>query len=141
MFDKLSAIEKTYLELQEQLYDPAIATDQTLSREVNKKLMSMQDAYDLFQLYKKADAQKKEAEDLLATESDTEMLAMAKEQLAEAQQTLPDIEEKLKVALIPKDPNDDKNIFLEIRPAAGGDEAGLFAAELLKAYMLYAQAQ
>jgi peptide chain release factor 1 len=123
MFDKLSSIEKTYLELQAQLYDPAIATDQTLSREINKKLMGMQEAYDLFQLYKKADAEKKEAEEILANESDPEMLTMAKEQLTAAQQSLPDIEEKLKVALIPKDPNDDKNIFLEIRPGAGGDEA------------------
>lgn len=67
------------------------------------------------------------------------MVEMAKEQLNEANTQLADLEEKLKIALLPKDPNDDKNIFLEIRPAAGGDEAGLFAAELLKAYMLYAQ--
>ncbi|CAG0906718.1 unnamed protein product [Darwinula stevensoni] len=78
----------------------------------------MQDAYNLFQEYKKADAQKKEAEELLATESDPDMIALAKEQLAAAQQDLPRIEEDLKVALIPKDPNDDKDIFLEIRPAA-----------------------
>ena len=141
MFDKLVSIEKAYLELQWQMYDPVIATDQTKSREINKKIMSMQAAYDLFQLYKKADSQKKEAEELLATETDPEMLALAKEQLYAAQQQLPEIEENLKVALSPKDPNDDKNIFLEIRPAAGGDEAWLFAAELLKWYMLYAQTQ
>jgi len=141
MFDKLQSIEKTYLDLQQQLYDPAIATDQAKAKEINQKLMNLEDAYNLFQEYKKADGQKKEAEELLNTESDPDMIALAKEQLAAAQQDLPRIEEELKIALLPRDPNDDKNIYLEIRPAAGWDEAWLFAAELLKAYMLYAQNQ
>lgn len=141
MFDKLEWIEKTYLDLQNQMYDPAIATDQQKAREINKKLLDMEESFHLYQAYKKVIAQKKEAEELMATETDPDMLALAKEQLNEAQAQIPDIEEKLKVALIPKDPNDDKNIFFEIRPAAGWDEAWLFAAELLKAYMLYAQIQ
>lgn len=141
MFDKLEWIEKTYLDLQNQMYDPEIATNQQKAREINKKLLDMEESFHLYQAYKKASAQKKEAEEIMATETDADMLALAKEQFSAAQWELPEIEEKLKVALLPKDPNDDKNIFFEIRPAAGGDEAWLFAAELLKAYMLYAQIQ
>ena len=141
MFDKLEWIEKTYLDLQNQMYDPEIATNQQKAREINKKLLDMEESFHLYQAYKKASAQKKEAEEIMATETDADMLALAKEQFSAAQSELPEIEEKLKVALLPKDPNDDKNIFFEIRPAAGGDEAWLFAAELLKAYMLYAQIQ
>jgi len=132
MFDKLQSIEDSYLELQQKMYDPVIATDLAQSREINKKLMALEEAYQLYQIYKKIVGAKSEAEQLLASETDSDVLEMAKEQLNTAQSQLPDIEERLKVALIPKDPNDDKNIFLEIRPGAGGDEAGLFAAELLK---------
>ncbi len=141
MFDKLQWIEQAYQKLQDQLYDPVIGSDQNKAREINKKLMALEESYNLYQIYKKLDAQKKEAEAMLASETDTDMIALAQEQLDNALQEIPEIEDKLKVALLPKDPNDDKDIFLEIRPAAGGDEAGLFAAELLKWYMLYAQKQ
>lgn len=141
MFDKLQWIENTYLSLQQKLYDPEIWSDPKQAREINKKMLSMEEAYNLFQIYKKLDAQKKEAEVLLQTETDADMASLAQEQLDDALEQIPEIEEKLKVALLPKDPNDDKDIFLEIRPAAWWDEAWLFAAELLKAYMLYAQKQ
>lgn len=139
MLDKLLQIESTYKNIQEQLMDPETLSDQKKLIELNKKSQSLQEAYDLFQEYKKYTGQKKEAEDIINNESDADMLEMAKDQLSEANDKIAELEEKLKVALLPKDPNDDKDIFLEIRPAAGGDEAGLFAAELLKAYMLYAQ--
>ncbi len=141
MLDKLQSIEKTYLDLQAQLYDPIVATDQKLAREINKKLLNLEEAFNLFQIYKKVDSQKKEAESMLASETDDEMITLAKAELDDALSKIPELEEKLKVALLPKDPNDDKDVFLEIRPAAGWDEAWLFAAELLKAYMLYAQNQ
>lgn len=139
MLDKLLQIEANYNSIQEQLMDPETLSDQKKLIELNKKSQSLQEAYDLFQQYKKYIAQKKEAEEILNNESDADMLEMAKDQLSEANDALAELEDQLKVALLPKDPNDDKDIFLEIRPAAGGDEAGLFAAELLKAYMLYAQ--
>jgi peptide chain release factor 1 len=82
-------------------------------------MLALEESFNLFQIYKKLDSQKKEAEALLASETDADMVALAQEQLNGALQEMPDIEEKLKVALIPKDPNDDKDIFLEIRPAAG----------------------
>jgi peptide chain release factor 1 len=80
-----------------------------------------------------------EAKSILDEESDEEMIEMAKEQRKEAESQLYEIEEKLKIALLPQDPNDDKNIFLEIRPAAGGDESALFGSELLKMYLAFAQ--
>lgn len=141
MIETLENIEKTYQDLQQQLYDPEVATDQKKVIAISKKSQSLEEAHQLYQQYKKALDEQKEAQDILSNESDEEMLALAKEQLAAAQQEIPWLEEKIKIALLPKDPNDDKDIFLEIRPAAWWDEAGLFAAELLKAYMLYAQTQ
>lgn len=132
MLDKLLQIEANYNSIQQQLMDPDVLSDQKRLIELNKKSQSLQEAYDLFQTYKKYVAEKKEAEEILNNEQDSDMVEMAKEQLSTANEEIGKLEEQLKVALLPKDPNDDKNIFLEIRPAAGGDEAGLFAAELLK---------
>lgn len=139
MLDKLLQIEQTYKDIQEQLMDPDNLSNQEKLIGLNRKSQSLQEAYDLFQNYKKYTAQKKEAEEILGQESDKDMIEMAEDQLHDANEKIEELEGKLKIALLPKDPNDDKNIFLEIRPAAGGDEAGLFAAELLKAYMLFAQ--
>lgn len=97
----------------------------------------MQNIYDLIQAYKSAYQQNKEAQEMINTEKDPEIIEMAKEQLKESDIALQDLDKKITVELLPKDPNDDKNIFLEIRPAAGGDEAGLFATELLKMYLGY----
>lgn len=141
MLETLEALEKSYQDLQQQLYDPEIVSDQQKVIAISKKVQGLEEAHQLYQEYKKVSSEQKEAEEIIATESDGDMIALAKEQLSAAQEQIPALEEKIKIALLPKDPNDDKNIFLEIRPAAGGDEAGLFAAELLKAYMLYAQTQ
>jgi len=138
MLDKLANIEKKYLELRDQMMDPEIISDTQKSIQLNKDLSAMQEIYDLYQEYKKAHQQKKDAQEMIDTEQDSEMLEMAKEQLKEAESTIQDLDIKIKVALLPKDPNDDKNIYLEIRPAAWGDEAGLFATELLKMYLGYA---
>ena len=135
MLDKLSSIERKYLELREQSMDSAIISDTKRSIQINKEVSSLQCLYDLIQEYKKARQDESEAQEMIDTETDFEMVDMAKEQLKEAQLTLEDLDTKIKIALLPKDPNDEKNIFLEIRPAAGGDEAGLFAAELLKMYL------
>jgi peptide chain release factor 1 len=138
MLDKLSNIEKKYLELREQSMDSEIISDNKRSIAINKEISSLQNIYDLIQAYKKAHQQKKEAQEMIDTERDFEMIDMAKEQLKESEAIIEDLDQKIKIALLPKDPNDEKNIFLEIRPAAGGDEAGLFATELLKMYLGYA---
>lgn len=140
MIETLEAIEKTYQDLQQQLYDPAVATDQQKVITISKKVQSLEQAHTLYQEYKKLLSEQKEAEEIISGETDEDMISLAREQLIAAQEQIPELEEKIKIALLPKGPNDDKDIFLEIRPAAWGDEAGLFAAELLKAYMLYAQA-
>lgn len=138
MLDKLANIEKRYLELREQSMDSEIISDTKRSIAINKEISSLQDIYDLIQTYKQADQQHKEAQEMINTEKDAEMIEMAKEQLKESESLIEELDKKIKVALLPKDPNDDKNIFLEIRPAAGGNEAGLFAAELLRMYLGYA---
>ncbi len=138
MLDKLSNIEKRYLELRGQSMDPEIISDQKKSIIINKEISNLQDIFDLIQSYKKYNEQVKWAKEIINNESDAEMIEMAKEELKEADAQLAILEQKIKIELLPKDPNDDKNIFLEIRPAAGGDEAGLFAAELLKMYLGYA---
>ncbi len=121
------------------MMDPEVVSDLDKTRKIAKQMSNLEEVYTLFQDYKVFVANRDEAKEILSVEKDAEMIDMAKEQLSEATSSIEEYEQKIKVALLPKDPNDDKNIFLEIRPAAGGDEAGLFAAELLRAYILYAQ--
>lgn len=118
--------------------DPATMADMTRYITINKELSSLKEVYDLAVTYRKYSDQISEAKEILANESDADMIEMAKEELAAAEMELPQLDQRIKLALLPKDPNDDKNIYLEIRPAAGGDEAGLFAAELLRMYLGYA---
>ena len=103
--------------------DAEIISDNKKSIAINRELSSLQKIYDLIQAYKKAHQQKKEAQDMIDTERDFEIIDMAKEQLKESEILIDDLDRRIKIELLPKDPNDDKNIFLEIRPAAGGDEA------------------
>ena len=138
MLEKLGNIEKRYLELREQSMDADVISDNKKSIAINKEISSLQDIYDLIQKYKQANKQHKDAQEMIDWETDHELIDMAKEQLKESEQILEDLDQKIKIELLPKDPNDDKNIFLEIRPAAGGNEAWLFAAELLKMYLGYA---
>lgn len=138
MLDKLANIEKKYLDLRDQSMDPETLSDQKKSIQINKELANMQDLYDLIQEYRKYENQLAWSKEIIANESDADMIDMAKEELKEAENQLGILDQKIKIALLPKDPNDDKDIYLEIRPAAGGDEAGLFGAELLKMYLGYA---
>ncbi|MFA7717812.1 MAG: peptide chain release factor 1 [Candidatus Absconditabacterales bacterium] len=138
MLDKLANIEKKYLDLREQSMNPEIISDQKKSIQINKEISNMQEIYELIQECRKYEAQVTGAKEIIGNESDPEMLEMAKEELKEGENKLEDLDQKIKIALLPKDPNDDKDIFLEIRPAAGGDEAGLFGAELLRMYLGYA---
>lgn len=141
MIEQLSTIEAKYLDLKAQMMDEAVYSDLAKMRAVSKAVSDMEDAYQIAVAYRQAHSELTESNEILATESDPDFVEMAKEQLFAAQEKIAQLEEEFKIAMLPKDPNDDKNIFLEIRPAAGGDEAGLFASELLKCYMLYAQKQ
>lgn len=139
MFDKLEAIELRYNEVLEELSRSDTAGDQKRF----KKLMKEQsDLTEIVESYRKYKAAKKAIEDsleILDTESDEEMKELAKEELQTAKKDLEAIEETLKIQLLPKDENDDKNVVMEIRAGAGGDEAALFAAELYRMYCRFAE--
>lgn len=139
MLDKLQAIINKYETLRDQSLQPEIFEDMEKAKKINKELAGLETTYNLATAYKKALETEKNAQEMLATESDPDLLEMAKEELDSARTEIETLDHQLKIALLPKDPNDDKNIYLEIRPAAGGDEAGLFAAELLKMYLNFAQ--
>lgn len=141
MNEQLTNVINKYNHLKEQMMDESVYSDLQKTREINKELSDLTDAYEVATALRQALAEREEANEIINTESDPDFLEMAKDQLNAANENITKLEEEFKFTLLPKDPNDDKNIFLEIRPAAGGDEAGLFAAELLKCYMLYAQKQ
>ncbi len=138
MIEKLQTIEKKYLQLQEQVMDPAIMSDMKKYVALNKEIANLKESYDLSVAYIKCHNQIKEAKEIIEHETDEEMVAMAQEELDQAKSQIEDLEQKIKIALLPTDPNDDKDVYLEIRPAAWWDEAWLFATELLKMYLGYA---
>ena len=139
MIEKLNWIIEKYEELMAKSISPEVVADPKESIKINKEISNMQERYDLAKEYTTLWNQLEEAKEILNTESDEEMLEIAKEQKKESEEKLAEVEGKLKIALLPQDPNDDKNIFLEIRPAAWWDEAALFGAELLKMYLAFAQ--
>ena len=139
MIEKLNWIIEKYEELMAKSISPEVIADPKESIKINKEISSMQERYDLAKEYTTLWKQLEEAKEILNTESDEEMLEIAKEQKKDSEEKLTEVEGKLKIALLPQDPNDDKNIFLEIRPAAWWDEAALFGAELLKMYLSFAQ--
>jgi len=139
MFDKLEDLLQRYEELQNELSDPNVVNDQARFRKLMKE---QNDLADIVAEYKRYKQTKQDIEDSLAMleeESDEDMREMAKEELSEAKNRLEECEQNLKILLIPKDPNDDKNVIVEIRAGAGGDEAALFAAELYRMYAKYVE--
>ncbi len=139
MLDKLQTIITKYESLREQSLQPEIFENMEKAKKINKELSNLEATYNLALAYKKALETEQNAQEMLANESDPDLLEMAKEELENAREEIETLDHQLKIALLPKDPNDDKNIYLEIRPAAWGDEAGLFASELLKMYLTFAQ--
>ncbi len=139
MADKLEQIATTYERLQQQMLDPALSNNPKQMMTINKEMKQLEDAYNLHQKLKQCEADKLDAKQTLSSETDPDIIELAKAQLADAETQEMQLQEELKMALLPKDPNDDKNIFLEIRPAAGGDEAWLFGEELLRMYLRYAE--
>ena len=139
MFDKLEDLLHHYEELMNTLSEPDVANDPSRFRKLMKEQSDLQPIVDAYKEYK---ACKQTIEDSLAIldeESDEEMRELAKEELNEAKSRLGELEQKLKILLLPKDPNDDKNVIVEIRAGAGGEEAALFAAEIYRMYVHYAE--
>ena len=122
------------------LMDPDIGSDIKKMTEVTKEQASLQAAYDLYQEYKEIEAGIEDAKEL-AKESDPEIKEMAKLELAELEEKFPEIIKKLEIELVPKDPNDNKDVIMEIRGAAGGDEGNIFAGDLYRMYVKYAESQ
>ena len=138
MFDRLEAMARRYEDITMELGEPDVAADQNRFRSLMKEQSDILPILEEFQKYKNCKATIADSEELLGAESDDDMREMLKEELAAAKEELPEIEKKLKILMLPKDPNDDKNVIVEIRAGAGGDEAALFAADMYRVYTRYA---
>lgn len=141
MFDRLDDILIHYEELMQELNNPSVAEDQKRFRKLMKEQADLADLVEAYTQYKKAKQAVEDSLALLEEENDEEMREMAKEELSNAKKRIEELEQELKILLLPKDPNDDKNIILEIRAGAGGDEAALFASQLYRMYVNYAESQ
>jgi peptide chain release factor 1 len=141
MFDKLDDVESRFEEVQMQLQDPSIASDQARYRGLMKESASLTEIVAAYRRYRDVKSQVADTKHILENESDAELRQMAKDDMPALERERTELEERLKLLLIPRDPNDEKNIVLEIRAGAGGDEAGLFAQQLFNAYAHYASDQ
>lgn len=141
MFEKLAQIEKSYEELTEQISQPEFMSDMTAYARLMKQHRSLGEIVEKYRDVRKMTEDLQGAKDLAAAADDDEMREMAAMEIAEIEEKLPSAEEALKLLLVPKDPNDEKNVILEIRAGTGGDEATLFAAEILRMYARYAERQ
>ncbi|TLS80483.1 peptide chain release factor 1 [Photobacterium damselae subsp. damselae] len=135
---KLETLEERYEEVQHLLGDPSVISDQDKFRALSKEYSQLEEVTKCFQAYKQAQDDLAAAEEM-ANEDDAEMREMAQEEIKEAKADIERLEDELQVLLIPKDPNDERNCFLEIRAGAGGDEAGIFAGDLFRMYSRYAE--
>lgn len=139
MFDKLDFILEKYRELSKKVSDPNVISDQPLWQKHIKEMGEMEPIVKKYKEYKKAKEGVSEAKEILDLEDDAELREMAKMELADLEEDIERMEDELKVLLLPKDPNDEKNVILEIRAGTGGDEAALFGQDLLRMYMRYAE--
>jgi peptide chain release factor 1 len=139
MFDKLEAILIRYEEIMEELHEPTVTNNQERFRTLMKEQSDLTPLVEAYREYKKCRQDEEDSLALLETESDEDMKEMLKEELAAAKKRIEELEKELKILLLPKDPNDDKNVIVEIRAGAGGDEAALFAAEIYRMYVHYAE--
>jgi len=141
MFDKLDDLLHRFEEILNELSEPDVTSNQDRFRALMKEQSDLQPLVDAYKEYK---GRKQDIEDsllMLEEESDEDMREMLKEELADSKKRVEELEQELKILLLPKDPNDDKNVIVEIRAGAGGDEAALFAAELYRMYVKYAEGQ
>ncbi|MCF8382298.1 MAG: peptide chain release factor 1 [Chlorobium sp.] len=141
MFDKLQAIKEKHLDLEQQLADPSAASDQNRFRKLNKEYSDLREIVHAFDRYSLARKQLEESRELLGSEKDPQMRELVQMDIGELQEQLPLLEQQLKVLLLPKDEADARNVIIEIRAGTGGDEAALFAADLLRMYQRYADRQ
>lgn len=139
MFDKLEGILVRYNEIMDQINDPNVVNDQSNFRKLMKEQSDLNPIVEAYKSYKNAKSTVEDSLMILEEETDEDMRELAKEELNDAKASIAQLEEELKILLLPKDENDDKNVVVEIRGGAGGDEAALFAAELYRMYCMYAE--
>ena len=139
MFDKLEALEERLAAVTQKLSDPAIIADQKAFRDYCKENADLTPIIEKYKEYKKAKQTIADDKEMLSTEEGRELEDLIRSEIAEAEKTLESCSEELKILLLPKDPNDDKNVIIEIRGGTGGDEAALFAADLMRMYSMYAE--
>ncbi|RYG71710.1 peptide chain release factor 1 [Lentibacillus lipolyticus] len=139
MLDRLQTLEDRYYKLNELLSDPEIINDSKKLREYSKEQSDLEEVVQAYSQYKDVTQQLDDAKEMLEEESDEEMKDMAKSEIEQLTADKENLEERLRLLLLPKDPNDDKNVFMEVRGAAGGDEAALFAGDLYRMYAKYAE--
>ncbi|MCL2604824.1 MAG: peptide chain release factor 1 [Defluviitaleaceae bacterium] len=141
MFDRLTELEAKFEALSAQVSDPAVIADMNLWRGLMKEHSELTPIIETYRTYKKLNADLEDAKELLAESSDEELRQLAKEEVKTAQEEIERAAEELKILLLPKDPNDDKNVIVEIRGGTGGEEASLFAGTLFRMYNHYANAR
>ena len=141
MFDRLQAVEARYEKLNELLSDPDVVKDTSKLRDYSKEQSDIQPTVEAYREYNEVKEQLDDAKAMLDDKLDADMREMVKEEVNELEDKAAELSERLRILLLPKDPNDDKNVIMEIRGAAGGDEAALFAGDLYKMYSRYAEMQ
>jgi peptide chain release factor 1 len=141
MLDKLEFLEEKYIELSEKLSDPAILSNSQKLQKLMKEQAQIEPIVSKYKEYKEVKVQHSESKEMLREKLDDDFKEMVKEEIKELAEKQEILEQELKVLLLPKDPNDDKDVMVEIRAGVGGDEAGLFAGNLLRMYLRYAERQ
>ena len=141
MFDKLEDLLLRFEDILNELNEPSVVNDQARFRKLMKEQADLTPLVETYKEYVQAKQTVEDSLFLLEEESDEDLRELAKEELSEAKKAIEELEDKIKILLLPKDPNDDKNVIVEIRAGAGGDEAALFAAELYRMYVHYAESQ
>lgn len=141
MLDRLQALEDRYNKLNELLSDPAVASDPTKLRDYGKEQSGLEEVVLAYREHKEYAQQLSDAKEMLEDELDDDMEEMVEAEIEELKEQMEELEERMKILLLPKDPNDGKNVIMEIRGAAGGDEAALFAGDLYRMYSRYAENQ
>ncbi|MCI2113168.1 MAG: peptide chain release factor 1 [Ruminococcus sp.] len=139
MFEKIEIFDKRYSELSQRLYEPSVAANPDEFQKVMKELKSIEEIVLTYRDYKSAVESEKESLEILGETSDTELKELAQTELDEAKASIETLSEKLKILLLPKDPNDERNVIVEIRGGAGGEESALFSAVLFRMYSMYAE--
>lgn len=141
MYDKIAKVVQRYEEIEARLADPEVLSDHIQLRELAQERSDLQPLVESYREYQGLQQELVGARELLATSDDAEMAALAEDEIAELEATIERLEARLRELLVPRDPRDDKNVYIEIRAGAGGDEAAIFAADLLRMYTRYAEAQ